>query len=259
MINKKLIQAMKKRPIQTKLKAETNNSTLYLYGDVGGYSWEEDVIRLQDVKNQIVNMPKEHVTIHIDSYGGVATEGIAIRNLLMDYFDEIDVIVDGIAASSASVIALSGNLTMPEGSILMIHNPWTIAMGDKYDLAKEIKTLQSMENSYIDVYMQAFNGSRDELATLLDEETWLTAEEATTYGFANKSKQEEVVDNEVDLEAILSSVKAKAIEEIADEEEIEDDVPTNDNVTTVDEEDDEKEVDKPKSRLSLFARNLTKL
>lgn len=259
MINKKLIQAMKKRPIQTKLKAEANNSTLYLYGDVGGYSWEDDVIRLQDVKDQIVNMPKQHVTIHIDSYGGVATEGIAIRNLLMDYFDEIDVIVDGIAASSASVIALAGNLTMPEGSILMIHNPWTIAMGDKYDLAKEIKTLQSMENSYLDVYMQAFNGSREELATLLDEETWLTAEEATTYGFANKSKQEEeVVDNDVDLEAILSSVKAKAIEEIADEEDIEDDVPTNDDVTTVDEE-DEKEVDKPKSRLSLFAQNLTKL
>lgn len=248
---------MKKRPIQTKLKAETNNSTLYLYGDVGGYSWEEDVIRLQDVKDQIVNMPKQHVTIHIDSYGGVATEGIAIRNLLMDYFDEIDVIVDGIAASSASVIALSGNLTMPEGSILMIHNPWTIAMGDKYDLAKEIKTLQSMENSYMDVYMQAFNGSREELATLLDEETWLTAEEATTYGFANKSKQEEVVDNDVDLEAILSSVKAKTIKEIADEE-VEDDVPTNDDITTVDEE-DEKEVDKPKSRLSLFAQNLTKL
>lgn len=248
---------MKKRPIQTKLKAETNNSTLYLYGDVGGYSWEDDVIRLQDVKDQIVNMPKQHVTIHIDSYGGVATEGIAIRNLLMDYFDEIDVIVDGIAASSASVIALSGNLTMPEGSILMIHNPWTIAMGDKYDLAKEIKTLQSMENSYMDVYMQAFNGSREELATLLDEETWLTAEEATTYGFANKSKQE-VVDNDVDLEAILSSVKAKTIKEIADEEEVEDDVPTNDDVTTVDEE-DEKEVDKPKSRLSLFAQNLTKL
>lgn len=255
---------MKKRPIQTKLKAETNNSTLYLYGDVGGYSWEDDVIRLQDVKDQIVNMPKQHVTIHIDSYGGVATEGIAIRNLLMDYFDEIDVIVDGIAASSASVIALSGNLTMPEGSILMIHNPWTIAMGDKYDLAKEIKTLQSMENSYMDVYMKAFNGSREELATLLDEETWLTAEEATQYGFANKVKQEEVVDKDVELEVILSSIKAKAIEEIADEEEVEDDVPTNDDVATLNEEnddddDDNKEVDKPKSRLSLFAQNLTKL
>lgn len=244
-INKKLFQMRKERPIQAKIKADSQDNVLYLYGDVGGWAFEdESSINLSSVKNQITEMSKDHVTIHIDSYGGNATEGIAIRNLLMDYFETIDVVIDGIAASAASVIALAGNLTMPEGSILMIHNPWSMALGDKQDLAKEIRALLSLEESYKDIYMNYFSGTRDELSELMDQESWLTVEEAQEYGFIT----EPTIAIEVDTDLILAAIKGSM--------ETNDEVDK-DETEVVDVEPTEKTPVASKTRL--YAENLFKL
>ncbi|KAA9232827.1 MULTISPECIES: head maturation protease, ClpP-related [Aerococcus] len=180
-------------PIQMKVQAKAKTNTLYLYGDVGGGFWTEG-FTLQTVKEAAEGIDSDEVTIHIDSYGGNATEGVAIRNYLQDNFSTIHTVIDGIAASAASVIALSGDLTMPSGSTLMIHNPMTIAMGGVPEFEKAIGALQSLTKSYQDIYMQHFNGTTEELTDLMNNETWLTVEDAETYGFANQDQ----IENEED-------------------------------------------------------------
>lgn len=192
-INKKLAQMMVEKPI----KADVTNTEnkLYLYGTIGDY-W--DGVTLDDVKNTARDMDKSKVTVYINSYGGDAVEGVAIRNFLKDTFNQIDVVIDGIAASSASIIATCGDtLTMPVGTTYMIHNPWTIVWGNRKEILKEIGSLESLEKSYRNVYMESFTGTEDELIELMDNESWLTAEEAESLGFATaiEDETEEIVEN----------------------------------------------------------------
>lgn len=177
---------MVEKPIKADVSSIENK--LYLYGDIGDY-W--DGVILDDVKNTAKDMDKSKVTVYINSYGGDAVEGVAIRNFLKDTFNHIDVVIDGIAASSASIIATCGDtLTMPVGTTYMIHNPWVIIGGDRQDLIKEIGALESLEQSYRNVYMERFKGSEEELIELMDNESWLTAEEAEDLGFATKVEEE---------------------------------------------------------------------
>src|SRR5699024_9284621 len=155
----KLSTLMLQEPIKAEVKADSNE--LYLYGTVGD-AW--DGITLKDVKRKAEAIESNHVKLHINSYGGDATEGVAIRNYLKDKFDTIEAVIDGIAASAASIIALSGDtVDMPSGSTLMIHNPHTIAIGNRTALLKTVKALESLEESYKDIYMEHFSGSREEL------------------------------------------------------------------------------------------------
>lgn len=187
MINKKLAKMMTEKPIKSDVTVKENK--LYLYGTVGD-DW--DGITLDDVKNLTNQMNSDSVTIYINSYGGDATEGVAIRNFLRSTFKTIDVVIDGIAASAASVIATCGDtLSMPNGTTFMIHNPWTFFVGNRQDLIREEKTLASLEQSYRNIYMERFTGTEDELTQLMDDESWLTAGEAKQLGFADEESIEE--------------------------------------------------------------------
>lgn len=191
-MSKKLAKLMMAEPINTKVQANTDAQELHLYGVVGD-SW--DGFTLESVRAATQGMDKDHLNIRINSYGGDATEGVAIGNYLKNTFSYIEVYVDGIAASAASVIALCGNELMMEiGSILMVHNPWTFFVGNRLDLVREMKTLEAMEASYRDIYMQFFNGTEDELTKLMDDETWLTAKEAYELGFASEVINEEAIE-----------------------------------------------------------------
>lgn len=205
---------MAEKPIQANITNEDN--VLHLYGTIGDY-WEG--VTLNDIKRSVRNMRKDHVVIHINSYGGDAVEGVAIRNFLIDNFEEIDVIIDGIAASAASIIATCGDtLSMPTGTTYMIHNPWTIAFGNKEDLLKEIGALESLETSYKNIYMERFKGTEGELEQLLTNESWLTADEASELGFAtevfepNKENNEPVVES--NLVATLLNKYAASVDPI---------------------------------------------
>lgn len=165
-----------------KASVSFEDSTLFLYGDIGD-DWGG--IELETVKEASDSIKGDSVTVHINSNGGSATTGVAIYNYLKNRFNQIDVVVDGIAASAASIVAMCGDtLTMNKGTTLMIHNPWTITYGNADELRKEIKALEALEKSYRDIYMEKFNGTEQELIELLDNETWLSAEQAEFYGFA---------------------------------------------------------------------------
>lgn len=129
----------------------------------------------------------ELIEVTINSRGGEVDHGLAIYNFLKAHSAAVSVRIDGIAASAASVIALAGDeIIMPENTLMMVHNPWTFAAGNAKQLRKTADDLEKFEQSLMSTYMGRTNKSEDEVRSLLNEETWLTAAEAVELGFADK-------------------------------------------------------------------------
>lgn len=128
------------------------------------------------------------IDLHINSEGGSVFEGISIYNMLKQNSAHINVHIDALAASIASVIAMSGDtIFMPKNSMLMIHNPWTMAVGNAKQLRKQADDLDQIAKASRQSYLQKAGDKLDEstLENLLDEETWLTADEALDYGLTD--------------------------------------------------------------------------
>lgn len=171
---------------------------LYLAGAVG--SWY-DGISLKEVRQAMAEISSDKVEVHINSYGGDMFEGIAIKNYLKQLDKEITVVIDGIAASAASVIAMAGDtIKMPKDTQMMIHNPWTYTAGNAKELRKVADDLEKSQTSIEESYLAHFKGTRDELKALLDEETSLTAEEAVALGLADELIEDIVEDVEDESE-----------------------------------------------------------
>lgn len=132
------------------------------------------------------------INVRINSPGGNVWDGIAIFNLLKQHKAQVHVQIDGIAASAASLIAMAGDLiTMGEGSMMMIHNPWTIAIGDSNNLRKDADRLEKIEDQFVDIYAKRSGGKPDDIAMMMDAETWFTAAEAVKNGFAEEQTEPE--------------------------------------------------------------------
>ena len=126
------------------------------------------------------------ITVWINSPGGDCFAAAQIYNMLRDYPGKVTVKIDGIAASAASVIAMAGDTVMVSPvSMLMIHNPATIAAGDHNDIAKAIEMLESVKDSIINAYQTKTGMSRGKLSRLMEDETWMDATKAVELGFAD--------------------------------------------------------------------------
>jgi ATP-dependent Clp protease protease subunit len=169
-----------------KSESAPNETDLYLYGDIGD-SWWGDTITARNVINALSEIETDVINAHIQSYGGEVFEGITISNLFKQSEKTINIYIDGIAASAATIIALGGDkIVMPANTQFMIHNPWTYAVGNADELEKVVNQLRKTEDSIIATYMEKFVGTEDELRELLEAEEFLTAEEALAYGFADE-------------------------------------------------------------------------
>jgi ATP-dependent protease ClpP protease subunit len=126
------------------------------------------------------------VEININSLGGSVTGGLAIANAIKGYAKgKVTANVLGVAASMASVVACAADeIKMGKGAFLMIHNPWTIAMGDAADIRKEADTLDKMKDAIIGFYQSKFSVPAMELAKLMDDETWIEDKDCELYGLA---------------------------------------------------------------------------
>lgn len=132
------------------------------------------------------------LTVHINSGGGIATEGTAIRAALSDREGRTDIVIDGIAASAASIIAMAGDsLSMSLGSLMMIHDPSGFTWGTVADHEKSIRALNSVGNTYARVYARKSGKSDDECREIMKAETWFTPEEAVTAGFADAALEDQ--------------------------------------------------------------------
>jgi ATP-dependent Clp endopeptidase proteolytic subunit ClpP len=154
---------------------------LSIYDEIGafGIGAKEFIAELREYKDQ-------HVHVRINSPGGEIIDGSAIANALNRHEGGVTVHIDGLAASMASYIAMSGKPTyMSENALLMIHNPWTLAAGEADDLRKQADLLDTMKSALVRGYQRKSGMPAEEISKLMDEETWLTALEAAALGFVD--------------------------------------------------------------------------
>lgn len=186
-----------------KNQTETNpERTLFLNGTIAEESWFDDEISPALFKNDLMAGDGD-ITVWINSPGGDTVAAAQIYNMLMDYPGKVTVKIDGIAASAASVIAMAGEKVLVSPvSMMMIHNPSTIAYGDTEEMRKAIEVLNEVKESIINAYEIRTGLSRNKLSRLMDAETWMNANKAIELGFADEilTRTEEMEQPDVSME-----------------------------------------------------------
>lgn len=158
---------------------------LFLNGTIAEESWFDDDVTPALFREEL-NAGQGNITVWINSPGGDCVAAAQIYNMLMDYKGDVTVKIDGIAASAASVIAMAGTkVLMSPVSMMMIHNPATIAFGDTAEMQKAINMLAEVKESIMNAYEIKTGMSRTKISHLMDAETWMDAHKAVELGFAD--------------------------------------------------------------------------
>lgn len=171
-----------------KNSVESNGNELVIEGDISSQeSWWGDSATPEMLRDEL----KEHtgdLTVSLNSGGGDVFAGVAMYNALRKHDGNVTVRVDGLAASIASVIAMAGDkIVMSPGAMMMIHKPWTLAIGDANEMDKVKEVLNSIEKSMLPIYTARTGKSEAEIQDMLNAETWMTAQEAVDLGFADEA------------------------------------------------------------------------
>ncbi|AZV00197.1 protease and major capsid protein [Paracoccus phage vB_PbeS_Pben1] len=165
---------------------------IFLTGTVGNSFWEEDCFTAKTVREMIAGMSGP-LTVRINSGGGIATEGQAIYTSLKNYDGDVTVIIEGIAASAASLIAMAGDkIVMPLGSIMMVHDPanwWTQGRGTEDDHLHAAKSLSVLANAYAGIYAARAGISVEEARDIMKAETYFDGPGAVEAGFATETDE----------------------------------------------------------------------
>lgn len=161
---------------------------IVLHGPVGDFYWDPG-FTARDVIEALATVGRQtDIKVRINSGGGIALEGVAIYNALLAHGGKVTCEVEGIAASAASIIAMAGDATvMRAGAILMIHDPSMITFGDAGDHTKSRDILDKLGDQMAGIYADKTGSDADAVRDLMREETWMTAEEAVSLGFADSA------------------------------------------------------------------------
>lgn len=173
---------------------DDKTAELTLYGEISDVSWWGDEITPKQFKEELDALGDiDTLNVYINSPGGDVFAGQTILSILKRHKAKVNVYVDGLAASIASVIVMAGDtVTMPRNSMMMIHNPWTYTVGNAQELREAADRLDKVADSMIEAYLGKASIERDKLIQLLEAETWLSADECKEYGFCDvieESKQ----------------------------------------------------------------------
>ncbi|VVD74599.1 peptidase [Pandoraea aquatica] len=159
-------------------------ASISIYDSIGD-NWEGTGVTAKRISAALRNIGARDLTVNVNSPGGDFFEGVAIYNLLREHKAKVTVNVMGIAASAASVIAMAGDeILMGDGAFLMIHNAWTVAIGNRHDIAQAAEVLAPFDAAMAKVYSQRAGITQEAAAALMDKETWIGAEQAVADGFA---------------------------------------------------------------------------
>lgn len=158
---------------------------LTLNGIIAPESWFDDKCTPQVFRDEL-NAGDGDITVWINSPGGDCIAAAQIYNMILAYKGKVTVKIDGIAASAASVIAMAGDrVLMSPVSMLMIHNPATMAMGDHTDMEKAMAMLDTVKDTILNAYVKKTGQSRTSLSHMMDAETWFDAGKAMEMGFCD--------------------------------------------------------------------------
>ena len=189
------------------IRTASEDTTITMYDMIGSDGWS-DGVTAKRIGAALRSIGSRDVTVSINSPGGDFFEGLAIYNLLREHPHKITVKVVGLAASAASVIAMAGDeIQVAKSGFLMVHNAWSVVIGNRHDLREAATVLDQFDASMADLYSAAAGITKEEAAALMDAETWMGGQAAVDAGFATALlSADEVVE---DQEQINSSLAAK--------------------------------------------------
>ncbi len=178
---------------QFRAKKDTgaDEGELLLYGDISSSTWWGDEVTPKQFKQDLDDLGNiSTLNIYINSGGGDVFAGQAIYSMLKRHKAQKKVYVDGLAASIASVIAMAGDIVyMPKNAMMMIHKAWTIGLGNANDFRKLADDMDKIDESILVTYEAKTGLEKDKIIEMVQAETWLTAEEAVSYGFADEIEE----------------------------------------------------------------------
>lgn len=248
------------------LVQENNEATINIYGDITSYEWNDKGTSAYKLSKKLEALEVDTINLYINSYGGEVAEGLAIYNALRRHNAKVKTYCDGFACSIASVIFMAGDeRIMSNASLLMIHNAWTYTEGNANELRKQADDLDKITQASINAYMSEVNIEEEELKNMLDNETWITPQEAFEKGFVtsivnekNSNKASQSVRKSL-FDLILNQHLLQKEDE-EDLEEDEDNNKTNDEESNEDEnkDDNENEEEPKQSALGSFFNALIK-
>jgi ATP-dependent protease ClpP protease subunit len=173
-----------------------------------------------DFTRELQAVQADSIALHLNSPGGDVFDGIAIYNALKAHPANVNITVDGIAASIASVIAMAGDtVTMSKGSMMMIHEPFALVIGDSRDFRKQADALDLMGDSIAGIYAERAGKKPEEWRAFMVEEKWFGDQDAVDYGLADSVGRQVAVKNVFDL-SIFRNYRASthASEEVTPEQ-----------------------------------------
>ncbi len=167
-----------------RVNAQDDEATVYIYGDIGGWFGG---VNPEDIAREIAALDVSTLNVRLNSPGGLVFDGVAIYNALAQHSAKVVVSIEGIAASIASVIAMAGDeIRIGEAANIMIHKPWSFAMGDAETMRKEADVLDILEAGIVDIYAARTGKSVEDLKVLVAAETWFRGKQAVDEGFADE-------------------------------------------------------------------------
>jgi ATP-dependent Clp protease protease subunit len=162
-------------------KTAEDTTTITLYDEIGFFG-----VTAKMFNRMLAEVKTPKGVLKINSPGGDVFDGIAMHNDLAAHPADWTVQVTGLAASAASIVAMAGDrIEIAENAFLMIHNAWTITLGDKHELGEVADLLAQIDGALADTYVARTGKKRDEIEKMMDAETWLGGKEAVAQGFAD--------------------------------------------------------------------------
>ena len=174
-----------KRKFWNWVRNEGEKRILLLDGEISDETWWGDEVTPAIFRSEL-NAAEGDIDLWINSPGGDCYAAAQIYNMLMEYKGNVNVKIDGIAASAASVVAMAGSMVeiSPLG-LMMLHNPMTVSIGDTHEMERTITFLAESKESISNAYEIKTGLSRAKISRLMDAETWMNAKKAVELGFAD--------------------------------------------------------------------------
>ena len=169
-------------------KPNAKENEVLIYGPIVDIAFWEDEVTTKSIMDQLDKMQDmPEISVRINSPGGIAFEGLAIHNALKRHPAKIEVHIDALAASAATIIAMAGDsIKIAENASMMIHEPWSFVLGSIDDLLKEAEVLETIIVQMAKTYGAKSGKDEEILRQIMKDETWYTAEQAKENGFADE-------------------------------------------------------------------------
>ena len=164
--------------------AKNQKAEILIYEDIGDYwsgvtakGFNDEIKALGDISE---------INVRLNSGGGNVFDGIAIYNSLKSHKAKVNVHIDGLAASIASIVAMAGDtIRMAKNGFIMIHDPWIMTAGTAEDLRKTADTIDGVREQLLDTYIRRTGGDREQISDMMSAETWMNSDEAMKNGFVD--------------------------------------------------------------------------